>query len=55
MDKTVNGLFLEIDQIYSEWHGGDLNIGKEREFKIKELIKNELLWDRYFQKQYEHE
>ena len=31
-------LFLEIDEILSEWNGGDLNIGKERE----ELIKDKL-------------
>ena len=32
-------LFLEIDEIYSEWHGGDLHIGKERENRIKEVIQ----------------
>ena len=32
-------LFLEIDEIYSEWHGGDLHIGKERENLIKQVIE----------------
>ena len=32
-------LFLEIDEIYSEWHGGDLYIGKERENRIKRVIE----------------
>lgn len=31
-------LFLEIDEIYSEWHGGNLHIGKERTERIKELL-----------------
>lgn len=31
-------LFLKIDEIYSEWHGGDLHIGKERTERVKEVL-----------------
>jgi len=31
-------LFEEIDEIYSEWHGGVLHIGKEREDRIKKIL-----------------
>lgn len=31
-------LFEEIDEIYSEWHGGELHIGKERTERIKEVL-----------------
>jgi hypothetical protein len=36
---TKEQLFLEIDEIYSEWHGGDLHIGQERENLIKQVIE----------------
>ncbi|TXD47346.1 hypothetical protein [Polaribacter sp. IC073] len=36
---TKEQLFLEIDEIYSEWHGGDLYIGQERENRIKQVIE----------------
>ena len=39
-------LFLEIDEIYSEWHGGDLYIGKERENRIKLIIEEALNYTR---------
>lgn len=35
---TKEQLFLEIDEIYSEWHGGDLHIGKERTKRIKQVL-----------------
>ena len=35
---TKEQLFLEIDEIYSEWHGGDLHIGKERTESIKQIL-----------------
>ena len=31
-------LFEEIDEIYSEWHGGELHIGTERTERIKEAL-----------------
>jgi len=31
-------LFEEIDEIYSEWHGGELHIGIERIERIKEVL-----------------
>jgi len=31
-------LFEEIDEIYSEWHGGELHIGTERTERIKETL-----------------
>ena len=31
-------IFEEIDEIYSEWHGGELNIGKERTERIKKIL-----------------
>ena len=39
-------LFLEIDEIYSEWHGGDLYIGKERENRIKQVIEKAINYTR---------
>ena len=39
-------LFLKIDEIYSEWHGGDLHIGKERENLIKEVIQQAINYTR---------
>ena len=41
-------LFLEIDEIYSEWHGGDLHIGKERENLIKEVIERAINYTRSY-------
>lgn len=31
-------LFEEIDEIYSEWHGGELHIGTKRTERIKEAL-----------------
>jgi hypothetical protein len=39
-------IFLEIDEIYSEWNGGDLHIGKERENLIKEVIERAINYTR---------
>ena len=39
-------LFLEIDEIYSEWYGGDLYIGKERENRIKQVIEKAINYTR---------
>ena len=33
---TKETLFEQIDEIFSDWHGGNLHIGQEREELIKE-------------------
>ena len=63
-------LFEQIDEIYSEWHGGELHIGKERTERVKEAlnqainfipcstqlpIKDEITFDEYLKlKKIEH-
>lgn len=48
LDEEMNKeqLFLEIDEIYSEWHGGDLHIGKERTERIKEILNKAINYSR---------
>lgn len=35
---NIEQFFEEIDEIYSEWHGGELYIGSERTERIKEVL-----------------
>lgn len=43
---TKEQVFLEIDEIYSEWYGGDLHIGQERENRIKKAIERAINYTR---------
>jgi hypothetical protein len=43
---TKEQIFLEIDEIYSEWHGGYLHIGQERENRIKQAIEKAINYTR---------
>ena len=36
---TKETLFEQIDEIFSDWHGGEVHIGQEREELIKEVLE----------------
>jgi len=43
---TKEQLFEEIDEIYGEWHGGELHIGAERTERIKEVLNKAINYNR---------
>ena len=40
--NKIDDIFEEIDEIYSEWHGGVLPIGEERIERIKKILTEQL-------------
>ena len=40
--SKVDEIFEEIDEIYGDWNGGELHIGKERIARIKEVLTTQL-------------
>tara|TARA_R110002124_G_scaffold34839_2_gene113929 strand:+ start:568 stop:789 length:222 start_codon:yes stop_codon:yes gene_type:complete len=43
---TKETLFEQIDEIFSDWHGGNLHIGQEREELIKEVLEKAINYNR---------